>query len=84
VRWMRGEDHHPKMSRLRGEGSAMPHIRVSKKTYAKIHALAKKLVGAPGIETAKHAGAEYVPADQVVTRALAALESELERKEVKK
>ncbi len=62
----------------------MAQVRISEKNKRRLESLAKRLVGAPGVETAKHAGAEYVPADQVVTRALAALEAELERKESKK
>lgn len=58
----------------------MPQVRVKTKTKNRLEKLAEQLVGSPGVETAKHAGMEYVPADQVLSLALEALEESIQAK----
>lgn len=55
----------------------MTHIRIKTATKKRLKHLADQLVGTPGVETANYAGTPFVPVDQVLALALAALEREL-------
>jgi hypothetical protein len=61
------------------EANIMTMIRVKESTRQKLQRLAVRLLGTPGVEPAKHSGQQFVPADQVIRRALEALETSLEQ-----